>query len=175
MIGEIIRNQAPYSGEIAITWTYTSSRISVSGSSKWNKVFTLPIPIRVILTILLVYPIMLLLRLFFGSRYTTVRIGFPIRQWRFIKGSENVTSGEEALALLRNSWERGAEEGARLVRPAGNFPEGWFWEEGMGEEEWAERWQWGIIDAVRRNRQGGLLKSGGSRISSAQPSPARLA
>jgi hypothetical protein len=169
-IREIISNQAPYSGNIQLRWETTSETIIIRSPGKGNEIFSLHVAYKVILSILLIYPIMLLLRLFFfGSRWDTVRIAFPIQQYRYIKATSNVTSIESARSMLKNSWEsqlinKPIDE-VQIIRLGGvaqtrdqqgeDWPEGCYFKDGIGEDEWVEKWKWGVIDAVRTKQMRG--------------------
>lgn len=117
--------KAGYQNTIHLDWQKTSSEVRVMPDNRIARLFSLHIGWRILLSLVLVYPILWLLRwAFFGARYQVIRSSASLSRWV----PYGATQASELDALGRT------RQRAMLPTPSGQMQD--FVLVGMTEEEW---------------------------------------
>ncbi|KAH8916872.1 hypothetical protein BT69DRAFT_1287261 [Atractiella rhizophila] len=116
------KNLFPHHSSTSWTWQKWNNTVTIRNPSILGKFFSLSTTYKVLLWITLIYPLVLFTVWAFslGVKVDTVRVGVLYRWWRFIEGSEDVNSTQEAFELL--DAQRGKE--TRSDSPPPRYPSG---------------------------------------------------
>jgi hypothetical protein len=144
--------RTPYSGRVTLSWRQTSSSIRVLPATRLARIFTLPWPVKLLLTLFLVYPVLVLCRrLFLGAHYDPVRCTYALTRWVPLVGAT-----EEATRPRRIAGRDRAPAVARLANADGDT-EDWILQ-GETEDLWLARWREALTEAVQSGAKGPLRR-----------------
>lgn len=119
--------------------------------------FSLHIVFKVLLWLVLVYPLALAYEYFFGAQFANLRVAFPLTRWRRLPGATSITSLQEAHELARPLTRRAKGPKVGLV-PGANPGEAGVWAYLVGEQEGEllQRVEGAIAHGVRTGKRGKL-------------------
>lgn len=105
------------------------------------------------------YPTLLLLELLSGSRFSNLRLAYPLIRWRPLPlPPSSPLTPQSAVTLARTLAPRPPK--------VAQTPEGdWAYLVGTQEGEWMREWEGMVVDEVRKGRRGGVLRIEGSEES----------
>ncbi|KAM0752185.1 hypothetical protein T439DRAFT_379285 [Meredithblackwellia eburnea MCA 4105] len=161
-------DQARYTGTVQVQFKTTPQTIVIRPENNLSRIFSLPIWAKILLWIVLVYPILLLIELFNGDRYDNLRVAFPLTRWRRLpvpvpsssssspgpsSSSSTTLSTTQALELARPLTTGRASPKVAQLPTDGTM----VYLIGTQDGEFLKAWEDAIVDGVRRGRRGVAL------------------